>query len=290
MNAPTVTSGTSRLRSILVLLDDGAPCATRVQVAARLAAAHGCELEGLAPTGALQLPAGMNSAALALEAADAARQLALASAQERIEQFRILAAAAGARALSDQAVEGDPASVLVHRTACHDLLVISQPAPGAAPRGGAMPFIERVLLNSPRPTLLVPGQGTFTSVGRHIVVAWDDGPACIRAATEALPLLQQADRVHLCTWHRADHSVVAGIGTRLDDVARWFGRHGVDAVPHVASAGTSMGSAMLDGAMALGADMIVMGTYGHARWLERITGGVTRTALADARIPLFMSH
>ena len=38
------------------------------------------------------------------------------------------------------------------------------------------------------------------------------------------------------------------------------------------------------------AELIVMGTYGHARWIERVTGGVTRTALLHAPVPLWMSR
>ena len=47
---------------------------------------------------------------------------------------------------------------------------------------------------------------------------------------------------------------------------------------------------MLSDAAKLGADLIVMGTYGHSRWIERVTGGVTRTALLHAPMPLWMSR
>ena len=288
MNPSIDRFATSRLRSILVLLDDDAPGSARIQVAGRLAAEHDCELAGLAPTGTLQLPPGMNSAALAIDAADTARQAALHSAHARIEPFRRLAASAGARAISGQAVEGDTAAVLIHQAACHDVVVVSQPAPDDPLRHGALAMMERVLLNSPRPTLVVPGQGTFPTVGRRVVVAWDDGPSCVRAATDAMPLLKKAERVHLCAWRRTDEG--AGIITRLEAIARWFRLHGVEAVPRVELARASIGETLLERATALKADVIVMGTYGHARWLERITGGVTRTALARAGIPLFMSR
>lgn len=284
----SMPSHPSALRRLLVLLDDGDSCARRVQVAAQLAVAHGCELEGFAPTGTLQLPAGMHSAALAIEAADQARDAALLAAEQRIGRFRALAEAAGARHVTTQAAEGDTSALLVHRAACHDLVVIGLPDPAAAPAPGALVSVEAVLLNSPRPTLLVPPRGVPPMVGRHIVVAWDDGPACIRAATEALPVLQRAERVHLCTWHRSGEG--ASIGARLEAVAGWLALHGVHASPHVQAASGPIGAAMLEGATRLAADMIVMGTYGHARWLERITGGATRSALAQARIPLFMAH
>jgi nucleotide-binding universal stress UspA family protein len=40
----------------------------------------------------------------------------------------------------------------------------------------------------------------------------------------------------------------------------------------------------------LGADLLVMGAYGHARVRELILGGVTRTMLEEMTVPLFLSH
>ena len=40
----------------------------------------------------------------------------------------------------------------------------------------------------------------------------------------------------------------------------------------------------------IGADMIVMGAYGHSRFREAILGGATRNMLEEAHVPVFMSH
>jgi len=40
----------------------------------------------------------------------------------------------------------------------------------------------------------------------------------------------------------------------------------------------------------MGADMIVMGAYGHARLREIVLGGATRALLAHMTVPVFMSH
>ena len=39
-----------------------------------------------------------------------------------------------------------------------------------------------------------------------------------------------------------------------------------------------------------GADLIVMGAYGHARMVEWLFGGATRYALRHSTLPLFMAH
>jgi nucleotide-binding universal stress UspA family protein len=40
----------------------------------------------------------------------------------------------------------------------------------------------------------------------------------------------------------------------------------------------------------LGADLLVMGCYGHSRAREWILGGVTRTVLASMTLPVLMAH
>jgi hypothetical protein len=50
------------------------------------------------------------------------------------------------------------------------------------------------------------------------------------------------------------------------------------------------GRRLLEAAHEVGADLIVMGAFAHGEWRERAFGGVTRTMLADADLPLLMRH
>ena len=50
-----------------------------------------------------------------------------------------------------------------------------------------------------------------------------------------------------------------------------------------------MQDAILD-YVASGADLIVMGGYGHSRLREFILGGVTRSVLKSMTVPVLMSH
>jgi len=47
---------------------------------------------------------------------------------------------------------------------------------------------------------------------------------------------------------------------------------------------------ILHAAHRIGADMLVMGAFAHGEWREMMFGGVTRTMLAQADMPLFMRH
>jgi nucleotide-binding universal stress UspA family protein len=40
----------------------------------------------------------------------------------------------------------------------------------------------------------------------------------------------------------------------------------------------------------LGADLIVMGAYGHSRVREMLLGGATRSVLRSMTVPVLMSH
>jgi nucleotide-binding universal stress UspA family protein len=147
-----------------------------------------------------------------------------------------------------------------------------------------------VLLHNPRPTLVVPHAGRFDMVGQSVLVAWDDSPGCARAVGDALPLLRHARQVHLRLWHRPGEGHDAPIAERMHSVRRWLMRQGVSADVQVVAAEMPIGEAILHAAADLGADLVVMGTYGHSRWTERLLGGVTRTALARSPVPLLMSH
>jgi nucleotide-binding universal stress UspA family protein len=60
-------------------------------------------------------------------------------------------------------------------------------------------------------------------------------------------------------------------------------RHGVKAeVERTVSAGLPVGEVLLSRAADLGADLIVMGAYGHSRAREVLLGGATRSVCCAA--------
>jgi nucleotide-binding universal stress UspA family protein len=51
-----------------------------------------------------------------------------------------------------------------------------------------------------------------------------------------------------------------------------------------------VGHLLLSQAVAFRADLLVMGAYGHSTLRERLFGGVTRTVLYQAGLPVLMSR
>ena len=52
----------------------------------------------------------------------------------------------------------------------------------------------------------------------------------------------------------------------------------------------SVGLGLLKAPHDFGADLLAMGAYSHPRWRQTILGGVTRSVLEQATIPVLMSR
>jgi nucleotide-binding universal stress UspA family protein len=86
--------------------------------------------------------------------------------------------------------------------------------------------------------------------------------------------------------HAAGHEQKPGA-----DIARHLARHGAQVeVRHRSSGGDAVGHLLLSQAVSFGADLVVMGAYGHSHLTEWVFGGVTRTVLHAARLPILMSR
>jgi nucleotide-binding universal stress UspA family protein len=169
-----------------------------------------------------------------------------------------------------------------------DLTLIARPHP-AGRTAGPPALVESLVLTSGRPIIVLPPRGTGSRV-RRILVGWNAGRESVRAVADALPLLVRADAVEVLV---IDHQRrPAGHGQEPGaDIARHLARHGAQVeVQRLSSGGEDVGRLLLSQAAAFGADLVVLGAYGHSHLRERMFGGVTRTVLREARLPLLMSH
>jgi len=68
-------------------------------------------------------------------------------------------------------------------------------------------------------------------------------------------------------------------------------RHGVRAsIAVLARTMPQISEILAQRAIEIGADLIVMGAYGHSRFREAILGGTTRTMLRKTSIPVLMAR
>ena len=277
-------------RSILVHVDASPRCAMRIDLAARLARTHGGHLLGLV-TAAVVEPQPRMSAALAgtPDFLDTARAQVAGAAAALLEAFERSAAARGVESIEGRWVAMAAFEALVARGRHADLVVLGQCAPGAAFDAEERDLVQRVLLQVGCPVLVIPSSGTFDAIGSAVMIAWKDTREAARAVRDALPILRRAQQVHLvCLERPSDNRHVSR--PQLDELRRWLSRHGVEVAVHQEAASSAMGKRLLARAGELGADLIVMGGYGHSRLQELVLGGVTRTLLAHMTMPVLLSH
>lgn len=142
-----------------------------------------------------------------------------------------------------------------------------------------------VLFGSGRACLFVPPKGLAPKGFGAVVVAWNGSREATRAVAEAMPFLKQASQVIVTTVTEGGEAEFGG------DIARHLSRHGISAVFGTVDVGAvGPGGALLEEARRVGANLLVMGGYGHSRFREWALGGATRHVLEHADIPVLMAR
>lgn len=162
------------------------------------------------------------------------------------------------------------------------LLVMTEPT--AESHGHARQAFHAALFDTGRPLLTVPAAREAGPV-RRIMIGWKSGEASRKALRAAAPWLRRAPEVLVVRVGVAEpdelamaEQELAGLGVRAA------------AMRAVPENGLSDGERLLAEAETAGADWLVMGAYRHGRLIEWVMGGVTRTVLREARLPVFLVH
>ncbi|CAN7759011.1 universal stress protein [Variovorax sp. LjRoot84] len=274
------------VKSLLVHLDGTARAEARLRLAHQLASAYRARLTALfavAPRYPPLLPlAGGVPLVPPAAAIDADHR---AHAMATFERTRD----AGAPECEWLELNGDPVICsFARRALASDLLVLGQRDPGDA-TGLDVPgdFVECAIIDSGRPALVIPYAGEATAAPQTVLVAWKPTRESARALTAALPFLRGARQVHLvCADQNADYTQSAPL-----EVPNYLRLHGVEHVrEHRWLTERDAGNELLTLAADTGAEMIVMGCYGHSRARELVLGGATRTVLESMTVPALMAH
>lgn len=146
---------------------------------------------------------------------------------------------------------------------------------------------EAALFGANLPVLLL-SRGPAPAMGR-VLIAWDGSVPALNAVRAALPLLRLADKVEIALVAPPAH------GLEADDpgapLARWLSRHGVHSeIRLLARTMPRIADVLFRHAHESGAELMVMGAYGHSRLREAITGGVTRDVLDRGDMPVLLAH
>lgn len=122
----------------------------------------------------------------------------------------------------------------------------------------------------------------------RIFIAWDTGLPAARAVHAALPLLKEAAETTIGVFDPVTSRDGENAGS---DVARWLSHQGchVDLQQYL-SGGEEIGTCILKRAAEAGAELVVMGAYGHSRMRQAVFGGTTRTLIEQTDTPVMLAR
>lgn len=274
----------SEIKTILVHVDTAKRSERALETALMLADRHDAHLIGLG----VRSPATMPSYAaveIPQEVIEQIVQEQNRAVEEAEEKFQAAVKRSGRDARCEwRAVKGILAEAIVDAGRGADLVVIGQEEEEDTSLYEGVP--DQVVLEAGRPVLVVPYFGQTEKIGSRIVVAWNDSREAARAVSDAMPFLKAADDVEVVTVGDGDGESVPG-----EEAGRFLAAHGISARLSSAPAG-SIGAenVLLNRVSDDGANLIVMGAYGHSRLREMVLGGMTRHILRHMTAPVLMSH
>src|SRR5271165_289654 len=167
-----------------------------------------------------------------------------------------------------------------------DLAIVGQ----AQPEISSMEQIigETTLFESGRPMIMVPYIQKAPFKTDNVMICWDGSRTAARAVADAIPVIRNSGRVEIVivTNERGKEDEIEGA-----DIGQHLARHGLKVDVHRISGGNiDVADALLSHAADSGADLMVMGGYGHSRLREFVLGGVTRTIFESMTVPVLISH
>ena len=120
------------------------------------------------------------------------------------------------------------------------------------------------------------------------MIAWDGSRVAARAVSDARDFLQRAQSITIVSV--TDEKILPhdDPGNKL---AEYLIRHDLQAtVAQVQGRGHPIAETLQEHARETGADMLVMGAFGHSRIRDFVLGGATNGILKDLRLPVLLSH
>ncbi|QIG81866.1 universal stress protein [Sphingosinithalassobacter tenebrarum] len=146
-------------------------------------------------------------------------------------------------------------------------------------------LVGEMLVKTRKSVIAVPQSARGFNVFGTALIAWDGSEQAEAAMQAAVPLLQKAQTVII--GEIADGSV----RVPAEQAAEYLSRHDISCeVRREPRSGEVPSTVLLTLIRATGADWLVMGGFGHSRFMESTFGGVTQRMLEECPVPLFLAH
>lgn len=199
----------------------------------------------------------------------------------RRETVPIVKAPAGGPCARWHEEVGQEADFVTYRGRLADLIVLPRPERDNPPAA----TVEAALMETGRAVMLVPPTDG-AAIGEVCAIGWNGSKEAAAAIAAAMPFLANAREAVVLAredWNKPSPPPA--------EVVDYLARHGVNAAARGFRTGNrTVADTLMEECRAAGADMLVIGGYGHSRTREMVFGGVTRHLLAHAELPVLMAH
>ncbi|MEY3307928.1 MAG: hypothetical protein RLZZ413_1971 [Pseudomonadota bacterium] len=276
-------------KTLLTILTDPAKVTETLNSSVRLAAREDAHLDVLS-LGIDRTQLGYSYIGGAAVLAQVSMDRAAEDAEKLDAAARVILNRQDVRWAAEAAVAqfGSLGAIVATKARFADLVLLPHPyGKENAPEAEAV--LESVLFDGAAPVLLLPATLLSDTMGKRVVIAWNQGREAMAAVRRALPLLRQADLVNIAVIDPPNY------GPERSDpggaLCQMLVRHGVKAeVSVLAKTMPRVSEVLVRHVRDQNADLLVMGAYGHSRFREAILGGATRDMLELAQGPVFLAH
>ncbi|HVZ73339.1 MAG TPA: universal stress protein [Polyangia bacterium] len=284
-----MSSSESPDATFLIGLDDSAGTERATEVAIELARAKGATLVGLTIVDEPDITAG---AAMGIGGSSFKQdrdKALIEDAHRRAREFEALflercgKAGMPARVLE---ITGRPADAILSEMEHHDLLLLGRDANFRFETEASDKRTWDVVVHrATKPVIIVPEEPAPPT--RAAVVAYDGSIAAKRALQAFAASGLAGDRpLHVVTVN-ASGAIAWEVATEAVEALKVLG---VAAQLHNVVSVLPLAEALLQTAVKLGADFIVMGAFAHSRLRHLFRGSVTQQLVEKTTIPLFLTH
>lgn len=276
-------NGITAMRSILLHVSDDTCMEARLQVALDLAREFGAHIACLQPVAFdFAVPGDLYGTMIA--------EL-IPIIQENADKLRdrLCARLANEDVTWDWQQEEGPARPLLMRAeALADLVVLG--ARDAASDGkGPSSLAGYMAVHGRSPLLVVPETARSLDVRGAAMIGWNGSLEAADALRGALPMLRKASSVTLVVvTEQIDRSRVF---LPAMEAAEYLSRHEVKSeIVEIERGEQTVAHTLAKAAAARETAFVVVGAYGHARLVETVFGGVTRTLFSEPPLPILTAH
>jgi len=275
------------IKNLLVHIDHSLACEHRVKAAIELANEYKARLSALFVVPDYFVPSYVE-AQISADIIAEINEKAVERARDAQSKVKAQVEAAGLK-VDCYIEEGNLVGILSDYARYTDLLLLGQ-SQTDDPDNISEGLADHLVLEGGVPCLVIPYIGTRQTLGKRVLLAWNESRESARALRDALPILQAADQVTVLLIKSKSHDEKH---TSIEEkvLLSYLADHGIEGkISLCIDQHLDPGDTMLAQASDNDCDLIVMGAYGHSRLREIVLGGATRHLLKEMTVPVLISH